>query len=103
MIGAATDDLPCVVRAFLGAVEAPDVVALGRCFTDDASYAFAMPQPPARGRAAIEQAFARALDKAERIRRDIEGSTAAGDVVWLERVDRFCVSSARQRSSASAS
>jgi limonene-1,2-epoxide hydrolase len=81
--------MPAALTEFLAAVENRDVEALGACFTDDATYAFAVPLPPMVGRDAILGLFGPLLNDIESARFEIVGYTVDGDRVWTERIDRF--------------
>jgi limonene-1,2-epoxide hydrolase len=81
--------LPPVVHEFLAAVEKRDAAAVAACFTEDGSYAMAVPHPAVDGRAAIEAAFVRVLGEVDATRWELVTSGVAGDLVFLERVDRF--------------
>lgn len=81
--------LPEIVEEFLAGVEALDAARVARCFTEDGAYHFLVPQPPVRGRAAIEAAFSRVLGETSRIRWDVVTSGVSGNRVYLERIDRF--------------
>lgn len=83
--------LPTVVEALLCAVAARDVDAVASCFTEDASYAYAVPLPALQGRAAIAGMFKGLVAEFDQIRWDVVASCVEGDRVWLERVDRFWV------------
>ncbi|NMH98239.1 nuclear transport factor 2 family protein [Pseudonocardia acidicola] len=86
---AAPDTLPQVVRDFLQAVAGRDANAVARCFTPDARYFLAMPHPAVEGREKLQAVFERVLGEADRVRWDIVTSSVDGDLVFLERVDRF--------------
>ena len=81
--------LPAPVTAFLEAVGARNADAVANCFTEDASYALAVPHPPLQGREAVRATFADIFRRAERVQWDVMTATTDGDRVWLERVDRF--------------
>ncbi len=81
--------LPPPVEAFLTAVAERDVAAVSACFTEDATYAYAVPLPPLQGRTAITVMFQGLVAEFTRIRWDVVGSCLDGNRVWLERVDRF--------------
>ncbi|MFC9554825.1 nuclear transport factor 2 family protein [Rhodococcus sp. NPDC056960] len=81
--------LPGAVQAFLDAVHQRDATAAAECFTPDGEYHFAVPQEPARGRAAIADTFAKILGASDKVQWDIVTVTVDGRRVWLERVDRF--------------
>jgi limonene-1,2-epoxide hydrolase len=81
--------LPPVAREFLNAVERRDATAVAACFTEDASYAIAMPHPALEGRAAIESALVEVFGEVDATRWDVVTAGTVGDLVYLERVDRF--------------
>jgi limonene-1,2-epoxide hydrolase len=81
--------LPVAVQNFLDAVHKRDAAAVAECFTSDGEYYFAVPQEPARGRAAIAAVFAKILGASDKVQWDIVTSSVDGHRVWLERVDRF--------------
>lgn len=81
--------LPDIVTEFLAAVESRDAARVARCFTEDGTYHFLVPQPPVQGRAAIEMAFGRVLGDVSRTTWDVMSSGVTGDRVYLERIDRF--------------
>lgn len=82
-------NLPAAVATFLDALSARDLYAVLACFTEDATYAYAVPMPPLMGRAAIGAMFGPLLSEASAVRWDIVHFTVAGERVWTERVDRF--------------
>lgn len=81
--------LPQVVTAFLDAINNRDLQELGRCFTSDVRYAFAMPHPAVEGQQAVLAVFDRVLCEATRIQWDVVSAAVSGDHVHLERIDRF--------------
>jgi limonene-1,2-epoxide hydrolase len=81
--------LPAPLVEFLAAVEARDVAALAACFTEDATYAYAVPLPPLVGRDAILAMFGPLLADTESAMFEIVGYSVDGDRVWTERIDRF--------------
>lgn len=85
--------LPAVLEDFLAAVEKRDGAALGACFTEDATYATAVPLPALVGRDAIVTMFGGLLGQVESARFEIVGYTVdtSGDTdrVWTERIDHF--------------
>jgi limonene-1,2-epoxide hydrolase len=81
--------LPAVLDDFLTAIEKRDVDALGACFTEDASYATAVPLPALNGRDAITKMFGGLLGQVSAARFEIVGYAVDGDRVWTERIDHF--------------
>ena len=81
--------LPPVLDEFLTAVEKRDAEALSACFTEDATYATAVPLPALVGREAIVSMFGGLLNQVSAARFEILGSTVDGDRVWTERIDHF--------------
>ena len=81
--------LPAIVASFLPAVGRRDPEAVGACFTDYATYTYAVPLPALEGRTAITGMFRTLLTEAERACWDVVTSCVDGDRVWIERVDRF--------------
>lgn len=81
--------VPAVLQDFLAAVEKRDADALGACFTEDATYATAVPLPALVGRDAIVKLFGGLLGQVGSARFEILGYTVDGDRVWTERIDHF--------------
>lgn len=81
--------LPPPVSAFLDAVGRRDTDAVLACFTEDATYAYAVPLPELSGRQAIDGMFRPLLEGAERVQWDVVSTVQDGERVWVERVDRF--------------
>ncbi|HUR74802.1 MAG TPA: limonene-1,2-epoxide hydrolase family protein [Sporichthya sp.] len=81
--------LPAVLNDFLAAIEKRDVETVGACFTEDATYATAVPLPALIGRDAIVKMFGGLLGQVGSARFEILGYTVDGDRVWTERVDHF--------------
>lgn len=84
-----TAPLPAPVRSFLDAVRDRRVDRVADCFTEQATYAYAVPLPPLEGRTAIADMFEGLLREAERVQWDVLAAAVDGPRVWLERVDRF--------------
>ena len=81
--------LPPVLEDLLAAVEKRDANSLGDCFTEDASYATAVPLPALVGRGAIVTMFSGLFSQVASARFEIVGYTVDGDRVWTERIDHF--------------
>lgn len=82
-------DLPPAVAGFLEAVEGRDAERLGRHLTEDMAYHLIVPHPPVTGRAAVVATMARVLGEADHVRWEVVSSAVSGELVFLERVDRF--------------
>lgn len=81
--------LPTPVQAFLDAVNSRDPQALAACLTPDMTYHLIVPHAPVTGREAVLQVMGRVLGEADRVRWEVTASAVEGDLVFLERVDRF--------------
>ena len=81
--------LPAVLGDFLAAIEKRDVSALEACFTEDATYATAVPLPALVGRDAIVKLFGQLLGGVSSASFEILGHSVDGDRVWTERIDHF--------------
>jgi limonene-1,2-epoxide hydrolase len=81
--------LPAPVRSFLDAINARNAGALGALMTDDMTYHLIVPHPPVVGRDAVVEVMGRVLTEADQVRWDVVGWASAGDLVYVERVDRF--------------
>lgn len=84
-----SDTLPACVLAFLDAINARDVDRAGECFAPDASYHLLMPHPPVEGRRAIVEALRPSVAGADRVQWDVVTWGVNGEVVFVERIDRF--------------
>jgi limonene-1,2-epoxide hydrolase len=82
-------DLPASVRGFLDAVNTRDPQALRLTLTPDMTYHLIVPHPPVSGRDEVCAVMERVLGEADRVRWDVVSSGGAGDLVFVERVDRF--------------
>jgi len=91
-LGRGRTELPDIVQELLGAVAARDSVRAAGCFADDAAYWTCVPRPPYRGRAAIEEMFARLNQLASKMEWRVTAFTV-DDVgtVWLEHIDHFTI------------
>jgi limonene-1,2-epoxide hydrolase len=83
------DALPAVITDFLEAVNARDAGRVGACFTEDAGYHFLMPHPAVVGRNAIEATFTKIFGECTDVQWENTTTAVNGDLVFLERVDRF--------------
>jgi limonene-1,2-epoxide hydrolase len=83
------DVLPVVITDFLDAVNARNAGRVGACFTEDAAYHLLMPHPAVVGRGAIEATFTKIFGKCTAVRWETTTTAVNGDLVFLERVDRF--------------
>ncbi|WP_293773949.1 nuclear transport factor 2 family protein [Sporichthya sp.] len=81
--------MPAVLEDFFAAIEKRDVEAMSACFTEDATYATAVPLPALVGREAIVTMFGSLLGAVGSARFEIVGYTVDGDRVWTERIDHF--------------
>ena len=81
--------LPPVLDEFLAAIEKRDVEAVRACFTEDATYATAVPLPALVGRDAIVKLFGQLLGQVGSARFEILAYAVDGDRVWTERIDHF--------------
>lgn len=84
-----TAPLPAPVQSFLHAVNERRVDRVAECFTEDATYAYAVPLPALEGRSAIAGMFEGLLLEAERVQWDVLAAAVDGHRIWLERLDRF--------------
>lgn len=83
------DGLPAVLQRFFAAINARDSSELAGVFTEDVSYALLVPHPPLVGKEAVVNALAASITEADRVLWEVRCWSATGDIVFIERIDRF--------------
>ena len=84
-----TDGLPAPVAGFIAAVNDRNMQAAGDFLTDDVTYHLIVPYPPVTGRVAVLDALGKSLMEADRVLWEVLAWSATGDLVFVERIDRF--------------
>lgn len=84
-----TTSLPSAITNMFAAINARDVDALAGCFTQDVSYQLLVPHPAVVGRKEVVAALSDSFLAADRVRWDVLTWSATGNLVFVERVDRF--------------
>ncbi|MDO3402741.1 nuclear transport factor 2 family protein [Mycolicibacterium neoaurum] len=84
-----TPALPPAISGFLAAMDARDADAAAAFFTEDISYHLLMPHPPVVGRDAVVSALRTSIADADRASWDVVSWAVAGELAFVERVDRF--------------
>lgn len=79
-----------VVRDFLAAVQQRDLVQVGQCFTDDATYAN-VPHEPVVGPEGVRGLLTPIFERSERVEWQVVSASYSDTHAWVERVDRFWI------------
>jgi limonene-1,2-epoxide hydrolase len=84
-----TTALPPGIAGFLAAINDRDANAAGAFLTDDIAYHLIVPHPPVTGHAAVIDVLRTSITEADRVRWEVVCWSATGDLVFVERIDRF--------------
>lgn len=77
------------IEGLLKAINARDADAAAAFMTDDISYHLIVPYPPKVGREAVVEALRTSITEADRVQWDVVSHSGTGDLVFVERIDRF--------------